>query len=89
MKTRHLLGTLLTLGFVFGMADLVSHNVRGRVNGTAVQNLGSTNPNRTPKLDGTGGPAANPLRTPKLDGTGGPGKPASPVGPQNGTGRRK
>jgi len=78
MKTRHLLGTLLSLGFVFGMADLLSGNARSRANGAAVQNRGSTNPARTPKLDGTGGPAANPLRTPKLDGTGGPQNGTSP-----------
>jgi hypothetical protein len=52
--------------------------------GTA--NRGATNPNRTPKQDGTGGKQDNPNRTPKEDGTGGPGKPANPLGPQDGSG---
>ncbi len=52
--------------------------------GTA--NQGATNPNRTPKKDGTGGKQDNPNRTPKEDGTGGPGKPVNPVGPQDGSG---
>ncbi len=52
--------------------------------GTA--NRGATNPNRTPKQDGTGGKQENPNRTPKQDGTGGPGKPANPSGPQDGSG---
>ena len=52
--------------------------------GTA--NRGATNPDRTPKQDGSGGTQDNPNRTPKQDGTGGPGKPANPAGPQDGSG---
>ncbi|OHE82728.1 MAG: hypothetical protein A3G75_04605 [Verrucomicrobia bacterium RIFCSPLOWO2_12_FULL_64_8] len=49
-------------------------------------NQGVTNPNRTPKQDGTGGAQQNPNRQPKKDGTGGPNKPANPDCPQDGSG---
>jgi hypothetical protein len=69
MKTKLLLSSVLSLGLALGAVDLFAAGPRGGGSGGAIQNRGSTNSNRTPKQDGTGGP----------------GKPANPAGPRDGT----